>query len=162
MKVLSTREAQHWCQAHHIALGDRGLPKLPDTDLKFVIPSDAGKRVYLVGQAVKAFADEPLFLVWFDDWSVWPSGQRMHVFERFRMSYGEARHLIDSPGHLFDQTEIEDAISFVTIAALFLWDCYVVSRSLGKLLYLSHDEYGVSKGLDLQRTVPWLTGLPGK
>src|SRR5215204_4832982 len=112
MKVFSKQEAQSWCHAHDVALSERGLPKHLDADLKFAIPADAQKRVYLVSQAMKLFDDEPRFLVWFDDWSVWPSGQRMHVFDRFRMSYGETRHLIESPGHLFDQTEIEDAVSF--------------------------------------------------
>ena len=141
-------------------MDERGRPKYLDIDLKFEIPPGTGRRVYLVSQALKPFAGEPHVLVWLDDWSVWPSGQRMHVFDRFRMSYGETRQLIDSPGHLFDRTEIEDAISFVTIAALFLWDCYVVSPGQSRLLYLSHDEYGVSKGLDLQRAVPWLTAQP--
>jgi hypothetical protein len=131
-----------------------------DSVLKFEIPPDAGRRVYLVNQAMKLFDDEPLFIVWFDDWSVWPSGHRMHVFERLRLSYGETRQLIDAPAHVFDQTEIEDAVSFVTIAALFLWDCYVVSPSASKLLYLSHDEYGAIRGLDLKRKVEWLTIVP--
>jgi hypothetical protein len=95
-----------------------------------------------------AFSDASFFLVWFHDWAVWPSGQRMHIFDRFRTSYGENRRLIDSPGHVFDQNEIEDAISFVTLAALFLWDCYVVTPKRGKLLFLSHDEYGLTKGID--------------
>jgi hypothetical protein len=128
-----------------------------DADLKFEVPRDAQQRVYLVSQAMDAFGSEPLFLVWFNDWSVWPSGQRMHVFDRFRMSYGETRPLIDAPAHLFDQSEIEDATSFVTIAALFLWDCYVVTPSRTKLLYLSHDEYGTAKGFDLMGKVARLS-----
>jgi hypothetical protein len=62
------------------------------------------------------------------------------------MSYGEQRTLIHSPGHVFAQEEIEDAISFVTIGVLFLWDCYVVSPNAGKLLFFSHDEYGQKLG----------------
>jgi len=150
MNVLSKQEAMLWCQAHHIDLSDRGLPRRSDADLKFQIPPDAQKRVYLVNQAMEAFEDEPLLLVWFDDWSVWPSGQRMHVFERFRMSYGETRRLIDSPAHLFSQTETEDAKSFVTIAVLFLWDSYIVVPNRRKLLYFSHDEFGLSKGIELR------------
>jgi hypothetical protein len=157
MRVLSSQEAAAWCQAHQIALSQWGLPERSDAHLKFGIPEDAGKRVYLVNRAMDAFREESAFLVWFHDWSVWPSNQRMHVFERFRMSYGETRRLIDSPGHLFEGAEIEDATSFVTIAILFLWDCYVVSPGRSKLLYLSHDEYGMTKGVDLQDKVTWLT-----
>jgi hypothetical protein len=160
MRVLSPQEATKWCQANHVALSDRGLPERSDADLRFEIPSDAQRRVYLVSQAMETFGDEPLFFVWFDDWSIWPSGQRMHVFDRIRMSYGETRRLIDSPGHLFEGTEIEDGTSFVTIAALFLWDCYVVNPNRTKLLYLSHDEYGATKNVDLERKVKWLKIVP--
>jgi hypothetical protein len=72
----------------------------------------------------------------------------MHVFDRFRRSYGETRLLIDSPGHLFEGNEIEDAISFV--AVLFLWDCHVVTASPSKQLYFSHDEFGLAKGVEQQ------------
>jgi hypothetical protein len=157
MRVLSPQEAAAWCEAHHVALGLRNLPDRSGADLMFEIPVDPQKRVHLVNQAMEAFRHESLFLVWFDDWSVWPSGQRMHVFDRFRMSYGETRPLIDSPGHLFDGTEIEDGTSFVTIASLFLWDCYVVNPGQSKLLYLSHDEYGVTKGVNIEDRVKWLT-----
>jgi hypothetical protein len=157
MKVLSLQEAVEWCQAHQVAVNHRCRPDRSGAGLRFEIPIDAQKRVNLVSQAMEAFRSDPSFLVLFDDWSVWPSGQRMHVFDRFRMSYGEKRRLIEAPGHVFDATEIEDATSFVTIAALFLWDCYVVNSGSSRLLYLSHDEYGVTSGLELQTRVPWLT-----
>jgi hypothetical protein len=160
MKVLSRKDAILWCQAHHVGLTDRDLPDRSDVDLKFAMPPDTQKWVFLVNQAMAAFQDEPLFIMWFNDWSVWPSGQCMHVFDRLRMSYGETRPLIESPAHLFDKTEIEDATSFVTIAALFLWDCYVVNPNRGKLLYFSHDEYGVTRGVDLQGKVKWLSIVP--
>src|SRR5262249_47497672 len=129
-------------------------------DLKFRIPRDAQERVQLVSQAMEAFRDETLFLVWFGNWSVW-FGQRTHVFDRLRMSYGETRRLIDSPGHLFDQTEIEEAISFVTIAVLFMWDCYIVVPNRRKLLYLSHDEFGLSKGFELPNSTPVQSAAAG-
>jgi hypothetical protein len=97
---------------------------------------------------MRPFSGTPLLLVWVANWDVWPSGQRMHVFDRFRMSYGETRLLNHSPGHVFDKDEIEDAISFVTLAVLFLWDCYVVTPKRSKFLFFSHDEYGLTKGID--------------
>jgi hypothetical protein len=109
---------------------------------------------------METFGGESLFLVWFNNWAVWPSGQRMHVFDRFRMSYGETRWLIDSPGHLFEGAEIEDGTSFVTIAAMFLWDCYVVNPGRTKFLFLSHDEYGLAKGVDLKSKMTDLKYFP--
>jgi hypothetical protein len=148
MKMLSRDETGLWCRQHQISLNDFGLPECSDPTAKFEIPVDAQKRVYLVSQSMRAFNGEPLFLVWFNDWGVWPSGQRMHIFERFRMSYGETRLLIDSPGHVFDQGEMDDAISFVTLAVLFLWDCYVATPKRSKLLFFSHDEYGLTTTSD--------------
>jgi len=150
MKVFSREEANLWCSQHEIALSSFGLPETSDASAKFKIPGDAQKRVYLVSQSMQAFSEAPHFLVWFDDWAVWPSGQRMHVFERFRMSYGETRLLNLSPGHVFANSEIEDAVSFVTLAVLFLWDCYVVTPKRTRLLFFSHDEFGLTKGIGEQ------------
>ena len=111
MEIFSKDETTRWCSQNGVALSEHGLPYHADASAKFKIPEDAGKRVWLVSQGMTAFRDEPRFLVWFDDWAVWPSGQRMHVFDRFRLSYGESRRLIDSPGHVFGNGEIEDAIS---------------------------------------------------
>ena len=149
MQILSKDQSGKWCNQHQIALNDRGLPGRADFAAKFEIPGDAGRRVYLVSRCMAEFRTESQILVWFDDWSVWPSGQRMHIFDQFRKSYGEERWLIQSPGHVFDQVEIEDAISFVTLAVLFLWDCYIVTPKRTKFLYFSHDEYGLAKGLNL-------------
>ena len=81
-------------------------------------------------------------LVWFTEWSVWPSSERMHIFERFRLSYGETRRLIESPGHLYMQGEYEDLLSCVTIGVLFLWDVFIVTPQLSKIVFYSHDEFG--------------------
>jgi hypothetical protein len=145
MKILSRDETRLWCSQNDIALNDRGLPEHSDASVRFKIPEDANKRVGLVSDRMRAFNGEPISLVWFDDWAVWPSGQRMHIFDRFRMSYGETRPLIQSPGHVFGRSEFEDAVSFVTLAVLMLWDCYVVTPQRGKLLFFSHDEFGLTK-----------------
>jgi hypothetical protein len=84
---------------------------------------------------MEAFREEPEWLVWFNDWSVWPSGERMHVFDRLRESYGDIRRLREAPAQVFEVGEIEDAISFVAIAVLFLWDCYVLTPKGKKVLF---------------------------
>jgi hypothetical protein len=150
VQVLSKHETTRWCRSHHIALDAHRHPECSDLQRRFNIPPGAQKRVALVTRAMEAFRGERQVLVWFDDWSVWPAGQRMHVFDRFRMSYGETRPLIEAPGHLFKDTEIEDAISMVTIAVLFLWDCFVVTPERKKLLWFSHDEIGGLKGFRVE------------
>lgn len=147
MKIISTEEIKAWCTENDIPLNSRGLPIQPDAAEQFNIPVDAGQRVALVSTKMQAFRHEPIFAIWFDDWDVWPSGQRMHLFDRFRLSYGESRPLIKFPGHILGKDQIEDAISFVTIAVLFLWDCYVVSSKRANILFFSHDEWGLSQSV---------------
>lgn len=146
MRIVSSEDCEAWCRQRGIPLNSWRLPERAAFPAKFPIPQDAGQRVSLVARSMAAFADENELLVWFHDWGVWPSGERMHIFDRFRKSYGESRRLIDSPGHIFSGNEIEDAISFVTLSVLFLWDCYILTPKGRKLLFFSHDEYGLTNG----------------
>lgn len=143
MQTLSRNDAESWCKRYSIPLDERGFPQRPSTARKFDIPVDSGKRVYLVSAEVQALAPESDTLVWFTEWSVWPSSERPHIFARFRASYGEGRPLTEAPAHLFIASEREDLLSFVTLGVLFLWDTYVVSPN-GDMLHFSHDEYGWS------------------
>lgn len=45
----------------------------------------------------------------------------------YRVGDAATRALIEAPAHLFARAEGEDAISFVTLGVLFLWDVYVVA-----------------------------------
>ena len=141
MRALSNSQAKKWCQSEGAELGPRGFPKAKHPTNAFVIPSDAGHRVACAAEHLELFRGDGA-LVWFDDWAVWPSGQRMHIFQRFLASYGEERPLIETPAFLFAETEYEDLVSFVTLALLFLWDVHVVSEKAHHLLFYSHDEIG--------------------
>lgn len=142
MRTLSKAECQKWCRTHGIQLDQSKHPELPwrkGRELK--IPADAGQRVAQLTQTFQAFAGSDL-LVWITEWSVWASGERMHIFDRFRLSYGVSEPLIEKPGHLFRDTEFDDALSVTTLAILFLWDCFVLTRNGRPALWLSHDEIG--------------------
>ena len=142
MDALTKGEAKRWCQAQGARFNDWGFPEPKSRAADFRIPSDAGQRVALVANQIEPFRGVGMTLVWFDDWAVWPSGQRMHIFERVLGSYGEARPLIERPAFLFSKGEYEDMVSFVTIGVLFLWDVHVVSTKARHLVFYSHDEYG--------------------
>ena len=141
MRTLTKSEAKKWCQTQGATLGHIGFPDAKPKTKSFVIPTDAGQRVALVAGHLTAFGNSKT-LVWFDDWAVWPSGQRMHIFERFLASYGETRPLIEAPAFLFAEQEYEDLVSFVTLGVLFLWDAHVVATKAGRQLFDSHDEMG--------------------
>ena len=142
MKIITKRESQEWCRVNSVTLDKFSRPEANCETEDFDIPSDAGQRVAMVANQFQIFQNENEFLVWFTEWSVWQSGERMHVFNRFRLSYGEKRSLIDSPGHIFTRAEFEDALSFITLGVLFLWDCHVLNPRGTKILFYSHDEFG--------------------
>jgi hypothetical protein len=142
MKIISPTECREWCLSNSIKVGENNIPIVKAGTEDFRIPIDAGKRIGLASDHFQLFQDVQEYLVWFTDWSVWSSGERFHIFDRFRLSYNETRPLIDSPGHLFCQGEFEDALSFVTIGILFLWDLFVLAPTGQKILFFSHDEFG--------------------
>ena len=149
MQPLTAAEARRWCDAQGLVADRRGFPTPRGARSDVTIPSDAGQRVALVARHLAFFGGTGEVLVWFDDWAVWPSGQRMHVFERMLASYGHHAPLIERPAFLFSAAEYEDAVSFVTIGVLFLWDVRVVGAVGQRLLFYSHDECGWTAGSDV-------------
>ena len=105
---------------------------------RFSIPKDSGARIALVADIMSRFKGHGI-VVTYADWGVWPSGERMHLFDRLRASYGETRPLIDTPVHVFGADEFDDAVSFVTLGVLFLWDVDVFGK---EAVLFSHDEVG--------------------
>ena len=146
MITLSTGEAQKWCLDHGIALSPRGIPDLSwGVDFeRFKIPSDAGQRVALVRADLQQFKDQTV-LIWIGDYQVWPSGQWEHLFNQFRKSYGISDGLNVFPAQLIEPEDFDAAISLAVYSILMLWDCYIIPDSTDRLLFYSHDEYGLKR-----------------
>jgi hypothetical protein len=145
MRALTKPEAFEWYVSHNIAIDERQLPQPAFTEIEslgFKIPQDAGRRIALLNSLFRYVPSNQEILLQFSEWGVWSSGERPHMFERFRDSYGEHRWLSDAPAYIFNPTEREDVISFVGFAVLFLWDCHLVTATGDTWLFLSHDEIG--------------------
>lgn len=137
--------AHNWCGENLVPLYTDGLGRqLPnlDTSRQFELPADSGQRISLCKSQLEQLDFSFGHLVWITEWGIWPSAERMHIFDRFRQSYGENRILIEAPCAVFDAGEDEDLISYVTLAALFLWDVWVISVGAKQWVFYSHDEFG--------------------
>jgi hypothetical protein len=143
METLTRSEVEAWCSSRGVPLNERGLPVIPAASREFPIPVDSGQRIHLVASDLSPHLGAPETLVWFTEWGVWPSSERPHIFERFRASYGEVRHVSEAPAHVFGPSEGEDLLSLVTLGVLFLWDVHVVVPQ-GVSFFYSHDELGLS------------------
>lgn len=148
MRICTYKECAEWCAAHdyptrHFVVGP--APDLTEPNFRFAtfsIPEDAGRRVALVKNLVSLLDEDAELLVQIGDWSVWPSGQHLPLFDRFRQAFGERRPLIECPGHLVPPVERDDAISILVLSVLYLWNCYLLSAGGDHALFVSHDQYG--------------------
>lgn len=160
MRFLTTSECARWCDG-------RGLPtpgRLRESPVPnrcvphhFKIPADAGARVALCrilwnlpGEWIQGER-----LLWVHEWSVWPSGEHMPLFTKWRAAFGESRELIEAPGHVVEPREDVDGLSVLVMAALFLWDCWVYAEN-GAVVMMSHDEVGsVWQDRDVKQSNAW-------
>ena len=60
---------------------------------------------------------------------------------RFRAAFGAKSALEETPGHLADATEKDDAISILIMSMEFYWDCFILCSSGNSIFYTSHDEF---------------------
>ena len=144
MTGMTNEEAKQWCERNGIAL--RG--EKPDTSslgvgLDFSIPDRCASRVLLARTVYPDTVDvSDAVLVWTKEWGVWPSGEHIPLFTRFRQGLGESRPLSTANAHLFEAGQAEDGESLVILNCLFLWDCWVIAKGGAYLVHLSHDEWG--------------------
>ena len=126
-------------------------------------PADSGARVALARFLWNTLSDRSERLLWVTEWSVWPSSEHMPLNSALRQAFGETRHLIDVPGHLFQLGEDETGLSFYVVAMLFFWDAYLLGAGGDFLAFISHDEYGVvmtrdvGEGIVLEQQLAKLT-----
>ncbi len=144
MRFLSDKECKQWCHNNHVEMDKHGHPNITAAKgaREFAIPADAGRRIALVKEHMSAFAKGKA-LVWITGWGIWPSSERYHIFERWRLSYGCNKNLAALPGQFFSAEEYEDMVSCVTLSVMFLWDCFVLVPFGKRALFYSHDEFGV-------------------
>ena len=149
MRCLTYSECAKWCSRREFPTRHfEGLGLYPDIEsppfhfVDFRIPVDSGQKVAL-GRFLYSLVDAaPELLFWLGDWAVWPSSQHMPLFTRFRQAHGEARPLIDAPGHLLKPDEADDAVSILVVSLEFVWNCHILTTSGRDAVFVSHDEFG--------------------
>ena len=64
----------------------------------------------------------------------------MFTLQRLRGAHGEARPLIEAPGHIFTGSEFADARAFWTLPMIFGWDAILFPEENEYFVLNSHDE----------------------
>ncbi|HEY9164687.1 MAG TPA: hypothetical protein VIS48_00850 [Candidatus Kryptonia bacterium] len=136
MRIASKKDGLDWMET----MGFRVSSDRPD----FVvikqerIPPDANHRIYMVKDDLSDYRGHD-GLIYFANWSVWPSGEWFPLFERLQSAYKLEGKLIDKRAYFFSAEEYDDMLNFVIIGVIFLWDLYVMSEN-GRVVFYSHDE----------------------
>ena len=61
--------------------------------------------------------------------------------ESFRSVRGESKPLIDTPAHLFNETEVVEAQALLSVAIMSGWDCYVIPEHAKYYAFTNHHDY---------------------
>jgi hypothetical protein len=173
VRFLSHNESAAWCRKHVYPVNEgncygHALPQVRDNFdlLELLYPDDSGKKIALARHVMRWFQHRGELLLWIDEWGVWPSCEHMPLFVRYRQAFGEARPLIEAPGHLVEEDEFDDGLSVLAVAVLFIWDCHVLSAQRGPVFFCSHDEWTgffIPRGYDTERISQYFSDwLPDK
>lgn len=88
----------------------------------------------------EVFEDCPVICL-IENHDIWPSSCHKPLLARLRQALGEDSDPVSKPGYLFEPHEGDDAVSVMVLAALFFWDCLIVSCGGRGCAYISHDEF---------------------
>jgi hypothetical protein len=83
-------------------------------------------------------------LRWFTDWGMWNDHDERiahRMIDVLRAAHSEKRQLIETPAHLFDESEVVDAHTLLTTALVASWDLYLVPWTGDFVILNSHHEY---------------------
>lgn len=151
MRILSLEEVPLQLETSDISSFFGGVDwQYPDPMPCYFLPKDSGPQVWLAGLIGDTFLNRGPAMLWITETGIWPSSERMDLFDRYRSSYGEKRSARDAPIHIFELEEDRGPFgSILCLGLLFGWDVEVVSldRSLG--ITIGHDgwiEYRFAKG----------------
>jgi len=156
MKFLTEKEALLW-------LENSGLPtsryadatdffgEIPFANLaaiRYTLPADSGKKVALARAIFSRAKFQSTVLVWLRNWMVWPSCAHLPLVLRLRQAMGSEQSLDEAPCHLFEPTELDDAVSLLIVSLISCWDCLIFDSSQRLICFVSHDEYLVLMSMD--------------
>jgi hypothetical protein len=145
MRFVSSDEAATWASSFATTGSSERYPESqPDGwhGIQVDFENQPGHRHYWIArELVAAVGPWSSCLLWITTFGVWPSSENLHLYYRFRHSYGETSHLDERPALIALKHEAIDVESFLHFAVLFGWDAYLVTVEDYCRVFVSHDGY---------------------
>jgi hypothetical protein len=144
MRVFTPDESAKWSE-QLVALDARRQPTRDlgkPHRLKCEFPASFTQLLWFSRRIEAALQPRDSCLVWVTDWGVFPSGQNLHLFYRFRQTYGELRLLHEAPGHLCLHYESAEVVTLLHLGMLFGWDLHLIPTTGYARAFVSHHRMG--------------------
>jgi len=143
MKCITNRECLEWLEEHAIdASTPEGWPEVVgDYEVFFAAPRDARAQGLLARDLVAWLGGFETGLFWLTDWPFYKPDE-MAIISGLRRAHGEHRGLIDAPGHIFEASERDELIGWVSLMINFGWDGYLFALPFrGSMFQTSHEDF---------------------
>ena len=150
MLILPKQECREWL--------DTALSLEPDLSnismrfphsIEYVSPQDTATQTAVSKYLAGAVDTTRPGLLMFTHWGITDSLE-MRLFDAYRRSLGETRRLIDSPGHVFDESDCVRVECLLDMALYLFWDACLLDGSGRLAVVLSNDEFVALYSTDAQ------------
>jgi len=143
LRILTPDDAAKVLDVPHIGSFFGGVNwQYPDPMPCYFLPKDSGAKVALARIIANTFLDQGPSVLWINEWGIWPGAEHMHLFTRYRLSFGEERTLPEAPVHIFESIGDRDVfISILCLSLFFAWGVEIIDLDRSRALTISHDEW---------------------
>ena len=106
------------------------------------MPASANARTQLfLSRRLAQWIQNRDILLWVTSWAQY-TPEEMEMFSDFRQGFGEQRHLIDAPGHLFtngDAGDLRHITSILLFIMAFNWEGFVLSGDTRSIIWMADE-----------------------
>lgn len=144
MRILTCEEGKTWLAENNLStIPNFHLSGKNQNNASYKIPAETSRKSAL------AFCFINLIILteintenclWINEFGVFPGLENWNLFDAYRRSLGESRSLLDTPFHIFRNEDVEEITSILLCVLYFYWDCFLISKSKGFFIHVSHHE----------------------
>jgi hypothetical protein len=152
MKAITSGECIDWL-AKHDAKGSfaAGPELIGDYEVMFAAPKEGRLQAILARQLVSWVGEFETALFWLSDWPFYQPDE-MAIIMSMRRGHGECREVIDAPGHVFNITERDEMVGWISLMINFGWDGHLYTSPFhGNMFQTSHEDFIWATSSDRQR-----------
>jgi hypothetical protein len=149
MRIVSKSECEEWSK-DQLEVPSNDFRTLYPADATYEIPTDASAKTAIARAIVSLIDSDRPGLLWITEWSIFPSGENMSLFDAYRSFLGETRSLRDAPGHIFDDKDLPQIECLLDLILYFYWDALLIINGKSYALKISHDEFISVYGKDAE------------